>query len=200
VNTDVNFDWSQTEILALAKESCTQCQGYGLRRSSRKAPASPCNCVLRGIFKACYARFRHCIMRQQHVSTVRLEQVGGKDRRMTWGRKDEEYVADFCLVSRRVLDEEEYRIFKFHYLLGADWKLCCRRLNMDRGNFFHSVYRIQQKLGKVFRELEPYALYPLDEYFGGTVRRDLPEERRKIVPMPIAPKRGGLTPPLRKVA
>jgi len=200
VNTDVNFDWSQTEILALAKESCTQCQGYGLRRSSRKGPASPCNCVLRGIFKACYARFRHCIVKQQHVSTVRLEHVGGKDRRMTWGRKDEEYVADFCLVSRRVLDEEEYRIFKFHFLLGADWRLCCRRLNMDRGNFFHSVYRIQQKLGKVFRELEPYALYPLDEYFGGTVRRDLPEERRKIVTMPVAPKRGGLTPPLRKVA
>jgi hypothetical protein len=139
-------------------------------------------------------------MRQQHVSTVRLEQVGGKDRRMTWGRKDEEYVADFCLVSRRVLDEEEYRIFKFHYLLGADWRLCCRRLNMDRGTFFHHVYRIQQKLGKVFRELQPYALYPLDEYFGGTVRQDLPEERRKIVTMPIAPKRGGLTPPLRKVA
>ena len=200
MNTDVNFDWSQTEILALAKESCTQCQGYGLRRSSRKGPASPCNCVLRGIFKACYARFRHCIVKQQHVSTVRLEHVGGKDRRMTWGRKDEEYVADFCLVSRRVLDEEEYRIFKFHFLLGADWRLCCRRLNMDRGNFFHSVYRIQQKLGKVFRELEPYALYPLDEYFGGTVRRDLPEERRKIVTMPVAPKRGGLTPPLRKVA
>jgi hypothetical protein len=195
-----NFDWNRTEILALAKESCTQCQGYGLRRSSRKGPASPCNCVLRGIFRACYARFRQCVAKQQHVSTVRLEQVGGKDRRMIWGRKDEEYVADFCLVSRRVLDEEEYRIFKFHYLLGADWKLCCRRLNMDRGTFFHHVYRIQQKLGKVFRELEPYALYPLDEYFGGTVRRDLPEESRKILSMPIAPRRRALTPPLRKVA
>ena len=195
-----NFDWNRTEILALAKESCTQCQGYGLRRSSRKGPASPCNCVLRGIFRACYARFRQCVAKQQHVSTVRLEQVGGKDRRMIWGRKDEEYVADFCLVSRRVLDEEEYRIFKFHYLLGADWKLCCRRLNIDRGTFFHHVYRIQQKLGKVFRELEPYALYPLDEYFGGTVRRELPEESRKVLSMPIAPKRRGLTPPLRKVA
>jgi hypothetical protein len=195
-----NFDWNRTEILALAKESCTQCQGYGLRRSSRKGPASPCNCVLRGIFRACYARFRQCVAKQQHVSTVRLEQVGGKDRRMTWGRKDEEYVADFCLVSRRVLDEEEHRIFKFHYLLGADWKLCCRRLNMDRGTFFHHVYRIQQKLGKVFRELEPYALYPLDEYFGGTVRRELPEESRKILSMPIVSRRRGLTPPLRKVA
>jgi len=195
-----NFDWNRTEILALAKESCTQCQGYGLRRSSRKGPASPCNCVLRGIFRACYARFRQCVAKQQHVSTVRLEQIGGKDRRIIWGRKDEEYVADFCLVSRRVLDEEEHRIFKFHYLLGADWKLCCRRLNMDRGTFFHHVYRIQQKLGKVFRELEPYALYPLDEYFGGTVRRELPEESRKILSMPIVSRRRGLTPPLRKVA
>jgi hypothetical protein len=41
---------------------------------------------------------------------------------------------------------------------------------MDRGNFFHSVYRIEQKLGRGFRELEPYALFPLDEYFNGPSR------------------------------
>lgn len=41
---------------------------------------------------------------------------------------------------------------------------------MDRGSFFHDVYRIEQKLGKTFRELEPYALFPLDEYFNGTGR------------------------------
>jgi hypothetical protein len=62
------------------------------------------------------------------------------------------------------------------------------------------VYRIQQKLGKVFRELQPYALYPLDEYFGGTIRRELPEESRKILSMPLVSKRRGLMPPLRKVA
>ncbi len=196
----MNFDWNRTEVLALAKESCTQCQGHGLRRSSRKGPESPCNCVLRGIFKACYARFRYCASKEKHISTVRLEQVGGKDRRMTWGRKDEEFIADFCLVSRRALDDEEYRIFKFHYLLGADWKLCCRRLNMDRGNFFHSVYRIQQKLGRVFRELEPYALFPLDEYFGGTIRKELSGEYKNLAVMPMPSKRRGLMPPLRKVA
>jgi hypothetical protein len=38
---------------------------------------------------------------------------------------------------------------------------------MDRGNFFHAVYRIEQKLGRVFRELEPYALFPVNEYFHG---------------------------------
>lgn len=89
----------------------------------------------------------------------------GGGRRSSWGRKDEEYCADFILVTRRSLTDEEYKIFSYHFLLGADWKLCTRKLKMDRGLFFHSIYRIQQKLGKVFRELEPYALYPLDEYF-----------------------------------
>jgi hypothetical protein len=76
-------------------------------------------------------------------------------------------MADFCLVSRRTLDDFEYKVFKFHFLLGASWKLCIGRLGIDRGNFFHAVYRIEQKLGRVFRELEPYGLFPLDEYFRG---------------------------------
>ena len=38
---------------------------------------------------------------------------------------------------------------------------------MERGLFFHQVYKIQQKLGKAFAELEPYPLYPVSEYFWG---------------------------------
>jgi hypothetical protein len=83
--------------------------------------------------------------------------------------KREEYMADFCLVSRRVLDETQHRIFRYHYLLGADWRLCCRKLNLDRGDFFHEVYRIEAKLGRAFVELEPYPLYPLREYFNSVV-------------------------------
>ncbi|HLY18739.1 MAG TPA: hypothetical protein VKR61_16020 [Bryobacteraceae bacterium] len=82
-------------------------------------------------------------------------------------------MADFCLISRRTLTPMEYDVFRFHFLLGADWKLCCCRLHIDRGTFFHTVYRIEQKLGRVFRELEPYSLFPLDEYFGGTMSNDL---------------------------
>ena len=104
------------------------------------------------------------------MSRVSLERVSGPRGRMTWGFKDEEYCADFILVSKRTLDEFEYKVFKYHFLLGADWKLCCRKLGLDRGNFFHCVYRIEQKLGRVFRELQPYGLWPLDEYFHGTVR------------------------------
>jgi hypothetical protein len=119
------------------------------------------------------------------MSKISLEFVPGRERNMTWGRKDEEYMADFILVSRRTLDEFEHQVFKFHFLLGADWKLCCRRLKMDRGNFFHVVYRIQQKLGRTFRELEPYSLFPLDEYFHGPLRRDtgMPSRREEVVCM-----------------
>ncbi|MFL6415572.1 MAG: hypothetical protein ACJ74Y_07875 [Bryobacteraceae bacterium] len=89
-------------------------------------------------------------------------------------------MADFCLVSKRTLEEHQYKIFTNHFLLGADWKLCCRKLGMDRGAFFHEVYRIEQKLGRTFRELEPFALFPLDEYFNSTIRRDA----KAITPFP----------------
>lgn len=110
-------------------------------------------------------------------------------------------MADFCLVSKRVLEPEEYDLFRYHFLLGADWKLCCRRLKMDRGKFFHCVYRIEQKLGRAFRELEPHSLFPLDEYFGGRAQRNLREYYRNVVNMPPLPERA--TPvraPLKKVA
>jgi hypothetical protein len=64
----------------------------------------------------------------------------------------------------------EYELFRYHFILGADWKLCTRKVGIDRGNFFHAVYRIEQKLGRVFRELEPYPLFPLDDYFHGPSR------------------------------
>ena len=120
------------------------------------------------------------------MGQIRLEFHRGKDRRQSYGRKTEEYMADFCLVSRRHLDDLEYRIFRFHFLLGADWKLCCRRLQMDRGTFFHAVYRIEQRLGRIFRELEPYSLYPLDEYFGGTVRKAPVHPFPRFDPVPPA--------------
>ena len=44
-------------------------------------------------------------------------------------------------------------------------------MNIDRGTFYHCVYRVEQKLGRTFREVQPYSLYPLDEYFGGRLRK-----------------------------
>jgi hypothetical protein len=116
------------------------------------------------------------------MSRVQLEFCSGKDYRMTYGRKVEEYIADFCLVSRNALNPLEHDVFRFHYVLGADWKLCCWRLHLDRGTFFHIIYKIEQKLGRVFRELEPHGLFPLDAYFGGTMSNDRPYRAVAIVP------------------
>jgi hypothetical protein len=163
------MEWTRSETLVLALHNCTQCRGAGLRLATKGAFA-PCNCVLRSIFRICYDRFIRCVEQERHVSRVALEAHQGRSRPSTWGRKDEEYIADFCLVSRRTLTDIEHRLFRYHFILGADWKLCARKLGIDRGTFFHAVYRIEQKLGRIFRELQPYALFPLDEYFHGPSR------------------------------
>jgi hypothetical protein len=155
--------------------------------------------VYRGVFRACFERFRQCVEKEKYMSRSRLDVNMACSRRNSWGRKDEEYIADFYLVSKRHLDSKEFRIFRFHYLLGADWRLCARRLNMDRGDFFHAVYRIQRRLGRVFRELRPYALFPLDEYFYGTTQQEEDALLRRSVVSIGAGKtiRRPLRPPLR---
>jgi hypothetical protein len=176
------MQWNRSNVLGLARVSCCTCHGYGLR-IVHKNRESACHCVYRAIFRACYNRFRDCVANGAQTSTVSLEFCPGKDGRRTYSRKKEEYLADFCLISKRELNEADYRIFRYHFLLGADWKLCCRQLGMDRGNFFHAVYRIEQALGRIFAELQPYALYPVDEYFSGAVRRRSPHP----LPPPLTP-------------
>lgn len=191
------MQWTRSETLALAQQSCTFCYGLGLR-PGRGGVSTPCNCVFRAIFRACYARFRQCATKEKYISRASLESNPGRQRKSVWGMKNEEFMADFVLVSRRTLSESEYTLFKYHFLLGADWKLCCRKLNIDRGTFFHEVYRIQQKLGRTFRELEPHALFPVDEYFGGgpktsdvRARREAAIEEFPVETTEIAPEKLG---------
>jgi hypothetical protein len=165
-------------------------------RLGRYDQEQPCNCVFRSIFRICYNRFRECVTKEKAMTRVHLEFCSGKDNRRTYGRKVEEYIADFCLVSRRSLTGIELDIFRYHFLLGADWKLCCWRLKLDRGSFFHFVYRIEQKLGRIFRELEPYSLFPLNEYFSGTSREAARVGCRAAPVIPMRPWKPILRPPL----
>jgi hypothetical protein len=190
VDEESKMEWSRSETLALAQQSCSHCYGLGLR-PGRGGVSTPCNCVFRAIFRACYARFRQCASKEKYISRVSLEANPGRQRKSVWGMKNEEYMADFCLISRRTLSDYEYTLFKFHYLLGADWKLCCRKMKLDRGSFFHEAYRIEQKLGRTFRELRPYALFPLDEYFNGSGRQPVvasSDFRVKTEPTPMTRK------------
>ena len=167
------MQWNRSNALGLAKASCFACHGLGTR-IVRKGKEVPCNCIFRAIFRACYNRFRASAQTADHIGAVTLEFCSGRDGRRRYGRKHQEFAADFCLVSQRHLNTAEYQIFKYHFLLGADWRLCCRQLKMERGNFFHLVYRIERKLGKVFATLQPYPLYPVNEYFAGVITRDRP--------------------------
>jgi hypothetical protein len=180
------MEWTRSETLGLAFVHCTTCHGLGLR-AGRRGKDAPCNCVLRGIFRACFRKFRQCVEKEKHLSQCTLQFTGGRERSFSWGRKDEEYIADFLLMTRRLLDDAEYRIFKMHYLLGADWKLCTIRLKMDRGDFFHIVYKIEARLGKAFREQEPYGLFPLDEYFYGATRDVVATVPEREGPLPLRP-------------
>jgi len=164
------MQWDRSNTIGMAAETCKHCEGNGTR-AVYKTKTHPCNCVFRAIFRACLARFRDCAENGTPFGTVSWEFCAGVGGRRVYSRKQEEYMADFCLVSRRMLDDEDYRLFRYYFLLGANWQLCSRQLKMERGNFFHAIYRIERTLGRAFSEIRPYPLYPLDEYFGGTVRK-----------------------------
>ena len=106
---------------------------------------------------------------------------------MAWSRPREEYAADFLLVSRRALTPEQFRLFEMHFLQGHDWMACAAKLGLSRGNFFHEVYRIQEKLGRVYAELQPYALYPPHAYFASIRTAPMPEGSTASGPKNAAP-------------
>jgi hypothetical protein len=160
------FPWTRGDCLTLATPMCAACIGMG-SYVARGGKLAVCKCVLRAAFRACYEYYRDCQERARYISKVTLDPMPGVQRIGCWGRKSEEYSADFYLVSKRTLWPLEWELFRLHFLDGRDWKVCCRKLRMDRGNFFHSVYRVEQKLGKVFYELRPYALCPVSDYVHG---------------------------------
>jgi hypothetical protein len=167
VNEVERFVWDRSKTIALASPRCAQCVGIGLRRG-RSGEEQPCGCVLRSAARAVLSKYRYIQAYQDRVSSCApVVMQHGRERKRAWARKNEEFCADVYLVSKRSLQGQEWKIFELHMLNGNDWRYCTRILGMDRGNFFHSVYRIQQNLGRIFMELQPYALFPIDEYFGG---------------------------------
>lgn len=163
------MQWNRSSAIGLALASCTHCGGHGMRELQRGLE-KPCHCVFRAVFRSCYERFREYANASEQPGSVSLERNQGKTGYRLYSLKRQEYVADFCLAARRVLNESDYRLFRYAFLLGADWRLCCRYLEMDRGYYFHEMYRVEETLGKYFAEVEPYPLYPVDEYMGGAVR------------------------------
>ena len=51
-------------------------------------------------------------------------------------------------LAEQVLTEQEHRVYRFHLLLGADQKLCCRRMNLGLEEFRKTLACLQQKLSE----------------------------------------------------
>jgi hypothetical protein len=97
-----------------------------------------------------------------------------------------------------VNSSEDFKLFRYHYWLGADVKLCAARLAMQPpAACIARLEAIEATLGEVFRSLKPYSLYPPSDYFktriqGGAARCPVPAAR--------SAERGPLRPPLRAAA
>ena len=105
------MEWTRSETLALAANGCTYCHGLGLR-AGRRMHERPCQCVFRSVFRICLTRFRLCHEREKNKTRVTLE---GN----VWSRKNEEYVVDFINVTKRALNEEDWRVFNYHIRQSA---------------------------------------------------------------------------------
>jgi len=111
-----------------------------------------------------------------------------------WGLKREEYMADFELVARRNLSRAENQLFRFHHILGASEGMCAKRLGISTLAAKKAIQRIETKLGRTFVSLQPYALYPLYDYFN-RIRSEpvqpclLPPARARVPVVPRFPVR-----------
>jgi hypothetical protein len=186
------MQWTHSETIGLASAKCTKCHGAGLVPGSRRKWDEPCRCVLRAVFTACLNHYHYCAAQEPFRSRVVLHPVKGQDSNASWSRKNEDFICDFYLIAKRTLPEREFKIFRLHFLAGHPWRDCCLRLEIDRGTFYHAVYRIAELMGRTYREIEPYALFPCDEYFGGVTRKQKVEAsipidrgRRRLINFPL---------------
>jgi hypothetical protein len=160
--------WDRSMTIGLSKASCFFCHGYGML-PVLNGDEQPCKCVFRAVYRACLRRMTECQQLSHHTGRITWDRCGGPSGYRVYSRKREEFIADFCGISRRVLEDLDYEIQRLHHVLHGDWTVCCRALHIDRGTFFHRVYIIEELAGRAFAECEPYALYPVAGYFAGSL-------------------------------
>lgn len=158
--------WDRGSCLVMSSPGCVFCSGTGTVKKHRSRSTSRqlivCKCVMRGVFRECFTRYTTCrsLQHSSRSSCTRNQSGTGYER------KTEDYVADFLSLSRKTLGKLDHSIFEMHFLKGGDWKFCVERLGVSKGQFFHRLYSLQESLGAVFHETHPYALHPVDLYFG----------------------------------
>lgn len=153
--------------------SCTKCHGVG-SHLSRGSRIVGCACVARSVFEIVMDRYRRA--GDPFALRCELRRSG-----VAFSRPSEEFRADVELLARRLLSEKDLGVFRLFEIEDRDWRFCCRVLRIDRGTFFHAVYRVREILGRAFVETEPFPLFPLDQYFScrPAALRPAPDSRNK---------------------
>ncbi|MCC6489855.1 MAG: hypothetical protein IT364_20365, partial [Candidatus Hydrogenedentes bacterium] len=143
----------------MADERCVYCGGGGWWQGRRARRV--CACVFRRVCRIVLRRAR-----EGYGLDVRHKRGGA------WFLPSAEFRADAWLTAKRVLDTTEFGVFHHAMWLGGEWREVAARVNLSRGNYFHAVYRAEEKLGWAWATLHPYPLWPVDEYFEGNRRDD----------------------------
>jgi len=173
----------RSSFCAMARQACGSCHGTGLRPDHGNSKDAPCPCCCRAVCKAVIAHCRHLVVQQ--------DKPRGK-------RTVENYLSDVWLSAKRVLNEREFDIFRWHYLQGASFKVVCARLKLARGAFFHHCYRIEERMGLYWLlQLKPYSVFPISAYNYRDPNADIRPMPRPPVPYPNG---APLRPPMGKPA
>jgi len=166
--------------MALASSSCVFCRGLGLHRDGKQKTI--CACVYRKVFRVCLSRYYH--ERNKDHLLLRIEVGFGSP---TFACPGAEYIADFENVSMKSLPVGVMRtIMQIHFFDGHDYKHSyCLAQKVDKqlnsGGYWHALYRLQEIAGRRLITVQPYRIYPLDEYFTvrGSVVSMLPDKRKQ---------------------
>jgi hypothetical protein len=156
---------------AAALANCYTCGGLGVRLDKRLCP-----CVYRQVFRACIKRYRQLRAGDSSVLRADVERVGAGTRRtLTAGFKRVEYMADLETTARRALESCNplwWAVWLSHYLQNQPWKTAIwsvgRKVGrrIDRAEFFAAAYIIEERLGRLWMELQPHSMWPRC-YFSG---------------------------------
>jgi hypothetical protein len=128
-------DWA-----ALADLNCAVCAGAGLRGDDH------CNCVLRNVARSVLYRLYELEAGLGSIQSPTIDGTSIQEGYRVPGHRAVEFIADVDLTARRILAPKDLALFNYHLRAGHDWRWCCARVGLDRGNFYHRVYAILAKL------------------------------------------------------
>lgn len=155
---DANFADAGMRPFHIAKMDCAICKGAGQYFS--RGGVAWCLCVWRYIFRECLRKKQEWAYNQDyHFLTVNRHNGPANECPRL------EFSADMDSLARRCFaaNPKSLRLYREYHLQDSGWKSVARLLKLDRGNFFHLVYKVEAALGKMYFENE---LFPIDKYTG----------------------------------